>query len=937
MTKMRKTLLVAVSLLFGTMFCQAQEAFSYQPDAPLPVNEDIKVGKLKNGLTYYIRKNALPENKVELRLVVNAGSVLENDDQRGLAHFTEHMAFNGTRDFPGNAIIDRLEEIGVRFGADLNAYTSFDETVYMLPVPKEHIDLGLSVLVNWAFYLNMTDEDIDGERGVILEELRLGRGAGERMAEKYYPVLLGGSKYPERMPIGKEEVLKNFSYETIRSFYDNWYRPDNIAVVVVGDMNPDEVEAKIKDLFGKEKNPRKAPERKEEIIPTFKGSKAVVVTDREMPTTQIQVYFRVGEKENKTQGDYIEDIEAGLYGEMLSSRLQEIVRKPGAPFMYAGAGYSTLLRRTKAFNTVAVCAPGGAQAAFKCLQTEAQRAKLYGFTQGELDRAKAAVLSRFEQSYANRGKMLSSQHLGELQRNFLVGESIPGIEYEYALIKAALPGITLEKVNSYGDKLITEDNRVVMVIGPEGLPYPSEKELLDIFAAVDADKTIKPYEDKMAVKQLMDKTPVAGKVVAEKTHDKSGVIEWTLSNGATVYLKPTTFKDDEILMSASSKGGRSLYEAADDRNIRFATQILSQSGINGISATDLSKFLTGKNVRISPAINAYTETLSGQYVKKDAKTAFELMYLYFTAPYFSQEAFELFVKNGKARASLLMEDPEAYFSYKTTEFLSNGNPRALNTPLAADYDGIDLARVEEIYRERFAGADDFNFYFVGSFTPEDIKPYVETYIASLPAKGVKENYKDITSSYPAAKTEKVFNKGVDAKANVRFVFNKTDVKYDRKTAFDFTIFSSILSTRLLKSLREEMGGTYSVGARGTAYWQPKDEAEFIIAFSSNIEKYTELYERAMSDLKELYANGPTAEEVAAKKEQNSLQWIEQTKTNRYWLSILSGAVNQGLTPDDALKTKEYIDALNADDVKAAAQKYLEPENWIRIICLPEAK
>jgi zinc protease len=284
-----------------------------------------------------------------------------------------------------------------------------------------------------------------------------------------------------------------------------------------------------------------------------------------------------------------------------------------------------------------------------------------------------------------------------------------------------------------------------------------------------------------------------------------------------------------------------------------------------------------------------------------------------------------------------MEDPESYFSYKTTEFLANGNPRALNTPLVEDYDGIDLKRVEEIYRERFAGADDFNFYFVGSFTLDEIRPYIETYIASLPAKGVKENYKDITSTYPAGKTEKVFNKGVDAKANVRFVFNKTDVKYDRKTAFDFTIFSSILSTRLLKSLREEMGGTYSVGARGTAYWQPKDEAEFIIAFSSNVEKYTELYERAISDLKELYANGPTDEEVAAKKEQNALQWVEQTKTNRYWLSILSGAVNQGLSPDEALKTKDYIDGLNAGDVKAAGQKYLDPEEWIRIICLPEKK
>ena len=406
MNFLRKISLLSVLLVWGGSAAFAQE-FQYDPSAPLPVDSAVKVGKLKNGFTYYIRQNKLPENKVELRLAVNAGSVLENDDQQGLAHFVEHMAFNGSKDYPGNSVVKQIESMGIRFGNDLNAYTSFDETLYMLPIPSDKFEEGMRIMENWAFHLAFEDQEIDDERGVILEEWRLGKGAMDRMREKFFPVLLYGSKYPDRMPLGKEEILKTFPYQTIRDFYHAWYRPDNMALIVVGDIDPAVVEKSIQEHFGKAKNPKKAPIRQEIQIPHHADSKAVVVTDKEMSSTQVQVMFKIPSRIDETQGDYVASVMKTLYGLMLSQRLTEISQKPGAPFMYAGAGYSSLLRPTDAFMAVAMCAPGGSMEAFKALLTETKRAQRYGFTEGELERAKAMLLASYEQSYANRDKTLS--------------------------------------------------------------------------------------------------------------------------------------------------------------------------------------------------------------------------------------------------------------------------------------------------------------------------------------------------------------------------------------------------------------------------------------------------------------------------------------------------------------------------------------------------
>ena len=702
-----------------------------------------------------------------------------------------------------------------------------------------------------------------------------------------------------------------------------------------GDIDPAVVEKSIQEHFGKAKNPKKAPIRQEIQIPHHADSKAVVVTDKEMSSTQVQVMFKIPSRIDETQGDYVASVMKTLYGLMLSQRLTEISQKPGAPFMYAGAGYSSLLRPTDAFMAVAMCAPGGSMEAFKALLTETERAQRYGFTEGELERAKAMLLASYEQSYANRDKTLSENRVDEYIRAFLEHEPIPGIAFEYNLIKAALPTVTLEQVNALSQSLITDDNRVVIVLGPEGQPYPTAEELVGVFDAVEKDQTIQPYEDGMTATQLMEQAPQAGRVVSEKSYAEVGVTEWTLSNGAKVVLKPTTFKDDEILFSATSRGGRSLYTAEDDINVSNATAVLD--GVNGIRDTDLQKLLAGKNVSVMPYIAAYFEGMSGRFVQKDMKEAFELIYLDFTAPNFTDEYFQVYKKNMKDRVANAMDDPDSYFQYKKKELLGNGNPRSLPAfYLPEQYDRMDLSRIEQIYRERFAGADDFTFFFVGSFTLDQIKPFVETYLASLPAKGIKEQYKDMNLDYPKGPVSATFNKGVDEKAQVD-IYWKKDVEYDSQAAFDLQVFGRILMMRLISALREEMGGTYSPGAIGQATYTPRGEAVFRIVFASNLEMYEALRQRALSELDKLLTEGPTEKEVADQKAQNLVQWAESIEKNNFWLSALDQQYELGKPVDKILDQKKWIDELSAQKIRDTARKYIDRENSVTIFCLPEEK
>lgn len=623
---MKKNLSSIIAVIFMSSMAFAQN---------IPMDASVRTGTLPNGLKYYIKKNTLPEKKVDFRLAINAGSILEDENQRGLAHFMEHMNFNGTKNFPDNKLVDFLQSIGVKFGQHLNAYTSFDETVYMLPVPLDkpgNLDSGLKVMEDWAFNATLTDEQINKERGVVLEELRLGLGADKRMSDKYLPKLLHKSQYANRLPIGTKEVLQNFKPEVIRQFHKDWYRPDLMALVVVGDINVDEVEKKIKENFSKYKNPSKPRERKSFDLPNHTETLVAIETDPDATNSMVQFIM-------KDEGSYTPDVTVEQYNQslienlatqMLNNRLRELVNSNNPPFTFGSVYHGGTYARTKeAFQGFALVKEGNQINALKVLLEETERAKRFGFTQSELDRAKSQVMSNMESSYNNRDKTESDVLVDEYVRNFLEQEPMPGIAWEFEDVKNFLPSVTLAQTNNVIKKMVKEDSRVIIITGPkkDNVKMPTEAMVLKTFEDVKmAD--LKPYEEKATIKNLVKPFKSDGKIAKTETDAKLGTTTWTLSNGAKVTFKKTDFKDDEIVFSARSLGGNSLLSDADYNKTQFAYQALTEAGVNGASKAELTNYLAGKQVSVNPYISSTLEGISGRTNQKDLGTAMELLYAY---------------------------------------------------------------------------------------------------------------------------------------------------------------------------------------------------------------------------------------------------------------------------------------------------------------------
>src|SRR6187549_697014 len=571
---------VLLVLLLITQYVGAQT----KPEDKLPVDPSIKIGKLANGLTYYIRKNARPEKKVELRLVVNAGSILEDADQQGLAHFTEHMAFNGTKNFKKNELVDFLQTIGVEFGADLNAYTSFDETVYILPIPTdkpENVEKGFLVLEDWASTVAFENEEIDKERGVVLEEMRLGKGAQDRMNKVILPKLLAGSTYGDRMPIGKEDILKNFKYDVIKRFYRDWYRPNLMAVVVVGDIDVAEMEKMVKSHFEKLKNPAKPRPRNSIPIPPRKITEAIVVTDKEATNSVLQIYYSTkASKDQVTVGDYRQSIVKNIFQSMLGQRMQELTQSANPPFVFGGSNLGGFLRGHETFSSFALISKGGVEPAVNAIVQENERARKFGFTATELDRTKKNLLKGMERAYSERDKTESENYADEYIRNFLEKEPIPGIENEFAYYKQYVEGITLEEVNKFASTAIpTSENKLVAITAPEKTDFelPTNEKLLAMVGAA-AMTEIKAYEEKAVAASLIAEPPAPGRITILKENKEAGYVELTLNNGVKVILKTTDFKNDQVVMSAFRFGGQSLYDAKDRYNAEYAATVVGQMG-----------------------------------------------------------------------------------------------------------------------------------------------------------------------------------------------------------------------------------------------------------------------------------------------------------------------------------------------------------------------
>jgi len=914
--------------------------FSAQLTDKIPFDSKVVKGKLDNGLTYYIRPNDKPENKVELRLVINAGSILEDDDQQGLAHFCEHMCFNGTKHFEKNELVSFLQSLGIEFGGDLNAYTSFDETVYMLPVPSEKpetVDTGLLVLRDWANDVLFTDEEIDKERGVILEELRIGQGAQQRMRDEYFPVMFKNSRYAERLPIGKKDIIENFKYETIRRFYHEWYRPDLMAVVAIGDLDVDEMKQKIEEKFGNIKMPEKYRDRKEFEVPDHQETYVSVVSDKEAPYTMIQLMYKDDIEETKIWNDYRRDLTESMYNGMLRARLTELTKSANPPFMFGSTSYGSMVRTKNAYSSFAVVGPDGIENGLKTLLMENERVLQHGFTQTELDRYKKEYLKRLEKQFNEREKTESERYVYEYINNFLEEEPSPGIEAEYEFTQKALPTIKLEEVNALAKDWIKDYNRVVVITAPEkeGMELPTEE---DVRTWLDeADKTkVDAYVDATSDRPLMDKIPAPAPIAKKETMEEIGVDVLTFDNGMNVVIKPTDFKNDEILVSAYSFGGTSLYSDDEFKSAGYGSQLVSESGVNGFSKVELEKLLSDKNIRINPYIGSIEEGFNGNSTPKDFETLLQLIHLYFTAPNYNEEAFQSIIKKQKMFLPNLLQDPTTWYRDQVNRIINNNNIRGGYIPNVEDLDKLSFDVAKRAYSERFANAGDFTFFFVGNIDMDKDVKLIQKYLGSLPGQKDTESFVDHKLYPPWGPIEKVVHKGQDQKSMVTIYFT-AKAPFDAEEKYLLQSLGDVLSIKLIENLREEKSGVYGVGARGSMSKLPSGKYRFSIGFPCGPENVDKLIEAAMTEVEKLKTDGPTQEDVDKTKETQRLDYKENLEKNRYWLTKLESSWENQSDPTDILKVQDMIDNLDIASLKATADKYLQEKAKIQVVLMPEEK
>jgi len=925
------------------MFISGNVAYSQSSEVqkalqkPIPLDPNVKVGQLDNGLTYYIRQNEKPEDKVEFRLVINAGSMQETDKQLGLAHFTEHMAFNGTENFEKNELVDYLQSAGVKFGADLNAYTSFDETVYILPIPTDDdvLEKGMTVLEDWAGGLLMTEEEIDKERGVVLEEWRLGQGANQRMRDEYFPILFKDSRYAERLPIGKKEVLENFKYESLRSFYKDWYRPNLMAVIAVGDIDPAEMEEEIKERFGDLKNPKKPKEKKIYDVPAHKETYVSIVSDKEANFNQIQIYYKHDNEEMKTLSDLRRDLVYSMYNGMLGQRLNELRQSANPPFLFAGTSFSPMVRSKSAYSSFAIVGENGFERGVKVLAEENKRIKEHGFTASELDRYKKTFLNNSEKKVKELDKTESNRFASAYIQHFLKENPIPGAEFEYEFYQNLINTITLPEINRLADKWVTDENRVIVLTGTEkeGVDMPTEEAILSIIEEVE-NSEIEAYQDEAVAESFMANAPKPGKVIETIKHDELGVTELALNNGVRVVLKPTEFKNDEVKMRAYSFGGHSQYEMADYYSASNATSLISEAGVSDFSKTEIQKMLSGKTVRVSPYISSLSEGFRAEASPEDLDEMFQLTHLYFTAPRMDEEAFGSYISKNKMLFGNLMSNPQFYYSDKLSSILSQDNPRGGGFPKAEDLDKIDFQRAYDIYKERFADANDFTFVFVGNFDVESITPLLETYLGSLPTVDRKDDWVDLGIRPPKGVVKEEIIKGTDQKSYATIIYHG-ETKYDKQQSYHLKSLGELVTNELIDILREEKSGVYGVGASGSMRRLPESRYSFRITFPCGPENVDDLVKTTHEILADIKANGVKEEDLGKVKEAQLKNLKENLKKNDYWLNRLYSFYYYDDDLSNFIVTEDKIKSLKAEDLKAAANRFIDEDQFVEAILLPE--
>lgn len=908
-------------------------------DAPLPFDQEVKTGKLENGFQYFIRKNVEPKDRVTMYLATKVGSILETEEELGLAHFMEHMNFNGLKHFPKNELVDYLQRAGVRFGSDLNAYTGFDKTVYQLPIPSDDPELlknGLQVLRDWAQDALLTDDEIDKERGVVLEEMRGGRGAGQRMRDQYLPIMLNNSRYSHRLPIGTERVIRNFPSDVLRNFHKKWYRPDLQALIIVGDIDVETMEAEINRLFSDLTSPLNFPEHVEYNVPLLDENQFIAVTDPEMTYTVGQISIKHPEEKVETVLDFRKSMLKSVYSTMLNARLSELAQSAHPPFIQASVGIDEFLGGLDAYTAFFVAKPNEFEEGFKALVRELERVQKHGFTATEFARAIVSIQKNNETAYSERDKK-KSEHYVNRYLNFYLEDS-PALSNEdlYQLYKQLLPTLTLGEVDAIGESFYIDTNRDVIIMAPdqEKENLPDRQQVDGWFEEVERE-AVGVYEDKVSDLPLISKEPQGGKVAAEKNMDAIEAKEWTLSNGVKVILKPTTFKNDEILISAFSPGGTSLYSDSDYFSAAQAANLVNSSGVGQLNTIELRKYMTGKNVNISPYINERNEGVSGYTDKEGLHTAFELIYGYFTQPRIEDDIFQSIITRSLSMISNQESDPSFVFRKTILESLYNGSIRRM--PISAEgIKQIDKERALAIYKERFADASDFVFTIVGSFTEAEIKPYLENYLAALPALDRNEQAKDLGLYEPSQGFEKVVHKGQEEKANVMLTYYG-DYTFNEMENLNMNALESVLSIKLIERLREEESGVYGTGARASTNKDPKNRYSFTVSFGTGVDQYESLIRSVLDEINKVKQSGPLASDLEKFKIEQQRQLELSLKENKFWMGQLSGAYQRKEDPTYINHYLKDLDKISIESVKETANKYLKEDRLFRFILLPDEK
>lgn len=903
----------------------------------LPLDAAIRTGRLPNGFTYFIRANGRPAGRASMRLAVQAGSIDETDQQRGYAHFLEHMGFNGGRHFKPGELVKYLESIGSSFGADLNAYTSYDETVYMLEIPTDKaglLDRGLDAMWDFAGGMSLQQDEVDRERGVVIEEWRQRRGVGARIREQQAPVMYGDSKYTRRDPIGTVPSLEKASAATLRAFYEQWYRADRMALIVVGDVDAPALEAKLKTVFGSLKTAATPAPARVYPIPPHREPRYGIVADAEATQSSITILEKAPRPRQDRVGDYRRGLVEDLAFQMLNARFAELAQRPSAPYLTANAGKSALGRGTLASVLMAGVPEGGLQTGLSALATEAARASRHGFTEAELERARKRLLASYEQMFNERKTSESPGLASELVRHFLEGESVPGIERETEMARRFVPGITLAETGAVIKTLLSGANRVVLTVSPkkDGLAVPAQADLARTLTDAST-RPVEPWKEAGAGAALLASLPAPGTVTATRQVPELGATVLTLSNGVTVWLKPTDFKADQVVFSAVAKGGLSLASPADYASADLSTNVVDLAGVGGHSAVDLEKLLAGKTAGASAYINANTHGVAGAAAPKDLETAFQLIYLQLTAPNFTDEGFQLLMTRLEAGLKNRAQNPGAVFGDALQEVNTLGHYSSKPLTLA-DLPSLKLPVMRQYYTARFANAADLTFIFSGAFTVDGITPFLTRYLASLPSTGkATGQVVDTHIGFPADVRRVTVKKGKEPKAQTVMSFF-ADTGLDEMEMHRLRAACSVLEMRLTEILREQMGGTYGVNVGYTDNLPVKGYGLVQISFGSAPDRVDQLVNAVLAELKRLKAEGPAADDVQKVREIEKRGLETSVKTNGYWVNSIQTVLTLGWDPVSITRRAARTESLSTANVGAAFGNYFPEQRYTVVTLLP---